>query len=104
MLVASRDDIGAPPTEAQRALAVALRCRTGTPSPIARALQRAVAVAQSREQRERVGAFVGGGARPGAGRGLRWPGLALARGDGELVAVELAEVVGEHRQPPLGSD
>jgi hypothetical protein len=77
---------------------------TGTPSPIARALQCAVAVAQSREQRERVGAFVGGGARPGAGRGLRWPGLALARGDGELVAVELAEVVGEHRQPPLGSD
>ena len=38
-----------------------------------------------------------------SGRG--WlPGLPLARGDGELVAVKLGEVVGEHRQAPLGSD
>ena len=39
-------------------------------------------------------------ARPGGsgGRGL------LAGGEGDLVAVELGEVVGEHREPPLGPD
>ena len=28
----------------------------------------------------------------------------LSEGGGDLVAVELLEVVGEHHQPPLGSD
>jgi hypothetical protein len=50
-------------------LAKVLLCRR-VASPLS-----AVAVAQSREQRERVGAFVGGGARPGAGRGSGGRGL-----------------------------
>jgi len=57
----------------------------------------AVAVAQSCGQRERVRTFVAADARRGrsvgrSGRGWR-PGLPLARGDAELVAVEFGEVV-----------